>query len=222
MTIRLPNPGGDDGDWGNILNAFLQVEHNGDGTLKKDALITGAEQTTNKGVANGYASLNSDAIVPDSELPSYLTASSLAGDYVGVEMNTKVVSNSGGTSATWEDITASRGTSASWSSDDPDYITINQSGVYAISLTVNWNDMADTSGSNRWAFINCSCEFTTQDSRPSVMDGAIGTTQSMQFTVLLQSEDFIWIDMGQGSPGDLTPSVLMLVTLVTPTADGPI
>ena len=57
--VRLPHPGGDDGDWGNILNDFLKVEHNSNGTLKKDALITGAQQKTNKGAANGYASLGS-------------------------------------------------------------------------------------------------------------------------------------------------------------------
>lgn len=31
---RLPVPGGDPDQWGNILNDFLAVEHNGDGTLK--------------------------------------------------------------------------------------------------------------------------------------------------------------------------------------------
>jgi hypothetical protein len=31
---RLPNPGSDDGTWGAILNDFLGVEHNADGTLK--------------------------------------------------------------------------------------------------------------------------------------------------------------------------------------------
>lgn len=35
---RLPNPGGDDGDWGNILNDFLQVSLNSDGTLKTSAV----------------------------------------------------------------------------------------------------------------------------------------------------------------------------------------
>lgn len=33
-TQRLPVPGGDDGDWGDILNAFLEIEHNSDGSLK--------------------------------------------------------------------------------------------------------------------------------------------------------------------------------------------
>lgn len=31
---RLPNPGGDNDVWGDILNAYLSVEHNADGTLK--------------------------------------------------------------------------------------------------------------------------------------------------------------------------------------------
>src|SRR5690242_6647096 len=31
---RLPTPGGDDGTWGNVLNDFLGVEHNNDGTLR--------------------------------------------------------------------------------------------------------------------------------------------------------------------------------------------
>lgn len=31
---RLPSPGSDDGQWGTILNDFLSVEHNADGSLK--------------------------------------------------------------------------------------------------------------------------------------------------------------------------------------------
>jgi len=38
MTARLPNPGSDDGTWGDILNAFLEVSHNSDGTLKSSAV----------------------------------------------------------------------------------------------------------------------------------------------------------------------------------------
>ncbi len=34
MTARLPLVGGDDGVWGTILNEFLTVEHNADGTQK--------------------------------------------------------------------------------------------------------------------------------------------------------------------------------------------
>jgi hypothetical protein len=66
---RLPTPGSDDGTWGTILNDFLSVEHNGDGTLKKDSLITGAEQSANKGAASGYAPLNSSSKVPAANIP---------------------------------------------------------------------------------------------------------------------------------------------------------
>ena len=34
MASRLPTPGSDEGQWGAILNDFLQVEHNTDGSLK--------------------------------------------------------------------------------------------------------------------------------------------------------------------------------------------
>jgi len=36
---RLPQPGSDDGTWGNILNDFLGVEHNTDGTLKSSGTL---------------------------------------------------------------------------------------------------------------------------------------------------------------------------------------
>ena len=41
---RLPIPGDDKGTWGNILNDFLSVEHNTDGTLKKATDITNSLQ----------------------------------------------------------------------------------------------------------------------------------------------------------------------------------
>jgi len=40
---RLPTPGGDDGNWGNILNDYLSVEHNADGSLKKAGDISDAK-----------------------------------------------------------------------------------------------------------------------------------------------------------------------------------
>lgn len=35
---RLPVSGSDDGTWGNVLNEFLRVAHNADGTLKSSTL----------------------------------------------------------------------------------------------------------------------------------------------------------------------------------------
>ncbi len=39
---RLPISGSDNGTWGNILNDFLRVAHNADGTLK-DSMLTSQE-----------------------------------------------------------------------------------------------------------------------------------------------------------------------------------
>ena len=36
---RLPVPGSDDGTWGDLLNEFLAVEHNSDGTIKIKANV---------------------------------------------------------------------------------------------------------------------------------------------------------------------------------------
>lgn len=41
MVARLPVPGGDDGDWGDVLNEFLLVEHNVDGTFSSPVLVIG-------------------------------------------------------------------------------------------------------------------------------------------------------------------------------------
>lgn len=38
MSARLPTVGGDVGDWGTILNQFLDVAHNNDGTLQSSAI----------------------------------------------------------------------------------------------------------------------------------------------------------------------------------------
>lgn len=37
---RLPTPGADGGTWGSILNDFLSVEHNADGTLKSSGSLS--------------------------------------------------------------------------------------------------------------------------------------------------------------------------------------
>lgn len=37
---RLPQPGGDEGNWGGMLNDFLLIEHNDDGTLRPDGSLS--------------------------------------------------------------------------------------------------------------------------------------------------------------------------------------
>jgi hypothetical protein len=50
MTQRLPIPGGDDDTWGDILNGFLEVSLNADGTLANNTV--GTNQVQNNAVTN--------------------------------------------------------------------------------------------------------------------------------------------------------------------------
>lgn len=49
---RLPTPGSDSGQWGNILNEFLEVAHNSDGSLKDTAFLADGS-VTNAKLADG-------------------------------------------------------------------------------------------------------------------------------------------------------------------------
>ncbi len=103
MTQRLPIPGGDDGDWGDILNGYLGVSLYSDGTLNPNVVsdsqvassaainptkISGiAEVRTNKNQPSGYAGLNSSGFVPVALIPDATTSVpgivQLAGDLGG-------------------------------------------------------------------------------------------------------------------------------------------
>lgn len=54
---RLPQPGGDEDTWGSVLNDFLEVSHNSDGTLKS-GVVTAAD------VGLGNVNNTSDANKP--------------------------------------------------------------------------------------------------------------------------------------------------------------
>lgn len=98
MATRLPVVGKDDGTWGSLLNDFLTVEHNTDGTLRKagdiatakaaaasavqsvngksgnavtlTATDVGAVSSSAVGQSNGVAPLDSTGKVPSANLPS--------------------------------------------------------------------------------------------------------------------------------------------------------
>ncbi len=55
---RLPTPGSDKGSWGDVLNTFLQVSHNSDGTLKSAQVKSAGG--INKGVSIKTATVYAD------------------------------------------------------------------------------------------------------------------------------------------------------------------
>lgn len=101
---RLPSVGGDNGEWGQILNDYLSQSHNPDGTLKTDSvgapqlkpaavvgasiadgavatakLADGAVSTAKMaglGQANGVATLDSSSLVPAAQIPMAAIAGS--------------------------------------------------------------------------------------------------------------------------------------------------
>src|SRR5882757_520626 len=86
---RLPEPGGDAGNWGDVLNNFLLTAHTPTGTLKDSSTIAtasaqanGAQQKSEKGQNNGYAPLDVDGKVPFANLPDTLADTDLDGAHV--------------------------------------------------------------------------------------------------------------------------------------------
>ena len=81
---RLPQPGGDDGNWGTILNDFLGQVHNTDGTLKANvvdsaALAPNAVDDTVIGATGGS---NGQVLVKDSSAASGLAWQTVSGGTV--------------------------------------------------------------------------------------------------------------------------------------------
>lgn len=73
MTQRLPIPGQDDGTWGNILNGYLGVAHNPDGTLIPSAVTAAGAGTYSKPVSG----------IPSTDLdtPTQTTLTAVASKY---------------------------------------------------------------------------------------------------------------------------------------------
>lgn len=194
--VRLPTPGSDSGKWGDLLNNFLSVAHDTDGTLK------------NKNQANGYAGLDTDGKLDAGVIPY-----STIGDYVGVEAFSTALPNTGiFFNFPFESITAQRNISVNWSGSTPSNVLITQDGVYSISLTVKWNDNSTSNTSSRYARIRTTCQFSTEDQR--TVDAGTDNTQSLSFTVALQAGQNVHVDLNQDSDIDLTPTVLVLVTKI--------
>ena len=74
---RLPVPGGDDGSWGQVLNDFLVVAHDTDGTLKSSAVTnagaaadTAVVHNTGAETVAGTKTFSASPVVPTPTLGS--------------------------------------------------------------------------------------------------------------------------------------------------------
>ncbi len=106
---RLPTPGGDDGTWGDVLNEFLNVGHNTDGTLKNVVHSSGDE------TVGGTKTFTSSPQVPtptgasDAATKDYVDASSGATGATGPQGATGTAGGQGSTGATGVGTTGATG-----------------------------------------------------------------------------------------------------------------
>lgn len=110
MAQRLPTPGGDNGDWGNILNSFLEVSLASDGTLNSGVVGTAQLDAPTKST---LASVPSKYALPTGGIPSTDLSSSVQ---AGLSLATSAVQtinslspNSGNVNISLADLTDTTG-----------------------------------------------------------------------------------------------------------------
>ncbi len=87
---RLPIPGSDGGQWGNILNEYLSVSHNSDGTIKNSALppltqSAGATGPMGSTGPNGIQGVSGATGATGSEGATGATGPQGSGDFVNIK-----------------------------------------------------------------------------------------------------------------------------------------
>src|SRR5574338_455110 len=75
---RLPQPGGDKNTWGEILNEFLSVEHNSDGTLKATGSLAD-KAPINSPTFTGTVTVPTPTDTTDAATKAYVDSVALSG-----------------------------------------------------------------------------------------------------------------------------------------------
>lgn len=146
---RLPVPGQDDGTWGEVLNSFLEVSHNSDGSLQSSAIQTagGITSINGKNPSNGVVSLAAgdvgaaanpmtapgDMIVGDSSgTPSRLAGNTTA----SLEFLTQIGTGSASAAPAWKQLFNYRGGIAASTTYNPGDTVIFGGQVVLVTKTV--------------------------------------------------------------------------------------
>jgi len=78
---RLPTVGGDDGSWGGVLNEYLGVEHNADGSHKTSYVPSSAEHNADGTHATSYLPLSGGTLTGDVDADDNVISQAEIKDY---------------------------------------------------------------------------------------------------------------------------------------------
>lgn len=155
---RLPNPGSDSGTWGTILNNFLRVEHNSDGTLKRSGDITTALQTAQ----SAYEKPSSG--IPSSDLSSSVQTSLTKADNAPTTLGQLTDVTTGG--ATNSQVLSYNSGTSKWT-------------PATVSSTVINDASASTKG-----ILQLSGDLTGTANSPAIANGAITSAKIANSTII--------------------------------------
>jgi hypothetical protein len=165
---RLPVVGGDAGNWGTILNTFLQVSHASDGTLNSG--VVGATQTDLPSMGNGLLMRGTFASRP-------AAASTNSGlYYLATDNNGGTVYQS--TGSAWVQVAAGATHGATHSTGGPDALSGNLDAIARLAIAKS----GTTTGSRRKLNLipGTNINITTaDDSAGEKVDVTLGITGSV-------------------------------------------
>ncbi|HEV2412203.1 MAG TPA: glycosyl hydrolase family 28-related protein [Candidatus Saccharimonadales bacterium] len=157
---RLPVPGGDVGSWGDILNGYLEVSLNGDGTIQSSAL---------------------------QQAGAVLTSTSLGGDLSGTLPNPTVARVNGisisGSPSSGQVLTALSSSAASWSSiaGTTDWLNAKSYGAKGNGITddtaalTSWINAINAASTGIGAFLPAG-QYMVSSALPSITNNGVTIT----------------------------------------------
>lgn len=186
---RLPIPGGDTGNWGTILNTFLEVSHNGDGTLKSSAVSAAGAYTKPSGgipssdlsssVQTNLSQAASAYQKPSSGIPATDLSSAVQTDLTDASTAVQIGGDLSG-SNTAPHVSGLQGTAVSSSTPtDTQVLSFNAGANQWVPATISSSSVSDATPSTK-GIIQLAGDLGgtgTAASAPIISNGAVTTAK---------------------------------------------